>query len=454
MSTITVPEPDAIGRMSLKDAKDARAQLANRAANLLAKDLDEFTSDDAAVVADIQSATGALGDRIDSLKEHADRREHFKRMQEAREEGGQPIVHAGDEGAPTKGRRFRSAGDQFVGDDTYRKHLDAYRKADGERFGSGAITLDTDLMFKNQAWAAEYKGVLGMDDTLAGVDSEFQPAEARIPGLAGVTETLFQAVNIANLFPNIPWGEESVTDMVETLTDTTDTVAEAAAIPELTIDFAPRTVNINKIGNTIPTTLENLGQEAFMRSFISNRLRDLVLIQEDIQLLLGTGTDPDLTGLIPGATGNTNVSLAGTPTGQDWAEAIHASAVDIMQAYLDPTAVVVSADGWGVLRLAKDLDGQYLNAVITDAGIPRIWGLPLVVNNNIGDITGAVNTDVVALVVSRAAADVYRRTGVTVSFTDSHASEFTSDIVRFKATERLAVFIRRAAGLATVTAVT
>lgn len=454
--TITVPEQDTIARYTLKQAREARAELAREGAKIAAKSVDELTDDDKSILADIQSATGAIGDRIDLLAAHEDRRKDFARLQELAEAGAPvPNVQGDREHTPSRGKA-RSFARAIADDPTIKNRLAEFERANREKWNGGAINVDVDLLHKDSPWVARYKEILGTDESLAGVDEEYPPQEARIQGVAGITETLFQQTNIANLFPNIPWTGETVQDVTETITDTAAAeTAEGATIPEVHIEFDPRTVPIEKIAATLVTTLENLGQESFMRSFLGSRLSLFVRLREDLQLLKGNATPPNIQGIdTVSGKGNQNVSGLASATGQEYAEGIHAAAVDVMQAYLDPTAVIVSADGWGVLRLAKDLDGQYLNSVITEAGIPRIWGIPLVVNNNQNDITGATNGTIVATVVSRDAAEIYRRQGVTVSFTDSHASEFLTDVVRWKATERLALFVRRAAGISTVTAVT
>jgi len=446
LNTVTVPEPDAIKRMTLSEATDALATLREKGIAML--DNPDRTDEDLRNVSRMQKAAAAIGERVDLLA-NAD-----KTLEDLREQRKEAEAKRGIHRAPESKDMANRPGNlaKTLGDSAEWKALADRWRASGDFGGSGTVEVDETAFFAQKAWMAEYKATLGTDDTLTDVDTEYTPRQERIPG---VIEVLYDVNNIATLFPNIPHSSEDIRYMVETVNDEAAVeTAEGALLAEASIEFAETTKPIRKIGATMPVTMEGLEQEAFIRGHVNQRLVQFVQNREDLQLLKGGGTGQDLEGiLVVTGTQTQNVSLGGTPTGQDWAEAIHQAATKVAQAFLPATGVLSSADGWQTLRLAKDLDGQYLNAVITEAGIKRVWGLPLVMNENMDDVTGAVATDQPFAVVSRQAAGIHRRRGISVTFTDSHADYFARDTILFKATERIGLAVYRPAGIAIVTAV-
>jgi HK97 family phage major capsid protein len=85
---------------------------------------------------------------------------------------------------------------------------------------------------------------------------------------------------------------------------------------------------------------------------------------------------------------------------------------------------------------------------VNDEAAPRIWGLPVTLNENMpAEATGLEPI----FVAAREAAQVLRRNTLTLAVTDSHADEFTSNVLRFRAELRTSFPIYRPAGISVVT---
>jgi len=93
-------------------------------------------------------------------------------------------------------------------------------------------------------------------------------------------------------------------------------VAEGAAFPESTAKFKQYTIDVKKIGDSMPVTEEALEDEGMFTSQLERFLRINVDILVDGQLLLGDGTGNNITGLVtyapayvPVASGITDASI-------------------------------------------------------------------------------------------------------------------------------------------------
>ena len=119
---------------------------------------------------------------------------------------------------------------------------------------------------------------------------------------------------------------------------------------------------------------------------------------------------------------------------------------------LDADGLVIHPSDYQTLRLAKDVNGQYygggfFSGAYGNGGLseqPNVWGLKTV-------ITPAIAAGTVLVGAFGQSATVYRKGGVRVESTNSHASDFTSNLVTIRAEERLALAVRRPVGFVKTT---
>lgn len=460
MPTSVIPQPDVIEKMSVHELQSGLKALGERGAGLLTSDAP--TNDDLATVAEIQKATALMGERLDAI---IAAKEAAKGFDDLQREAAEKAEKAGLGGTPpTKKEIAEHRG-------LPRDLWTAIQKAHGGKQAiaawkernqapSGSMVIPVDALHKadwlkgfREAMSdedrAEYgeKAVLGTDDDLTYVDTEYPPRTVR---LDGVIDERFAQRNIAELFPNYPWQGEAVEFVRE------DVLAQGAAetlegdlANEASIDFESDSTPVRKITAMLPVTMEGLNLESWLRGHVQNRLRLFVELRENLQILRGTGASNTLIG-INHADGIQTEFAGASPDGQALAEAIFAAAIKVGQAFITPSAAIVNLATWQHLRLAKDEEDRYLNLAITEGGIPRVFGLPLHFNEMQDGIGTAGNGNVVATVVSREAAAVFRRMGIAVTWTDSHSDRFARDVTTFKATSRLALAVLRPAGICVV----
>ncbi len=290
------------------------------------------------------------------------------------------------------------------------------------------------------------KATLGEDAAQAGVDTAYPVRPDRIPG---IVEELFQTPNISDLIPVITTTSDSIEYVTENYTDASAETDEAAVAAESTEDFTLVTEPVRDIRVGIKATEQVLGDVGLLRGLVQLRLRNDIDRREDLQLLSGDGVAPNLDGILNRAgIGNDVYSLAAGTS--DFLDAIFRAGTVIRQAFSNPTVAVMNAISWQGIRLAKDMNDNYLYGPPSDAGVQRIWGYGIVVNENMDD--NLIATEVPVLLGDWAnSALIARNPNVAVGVTDSDASDFLADVLTFKASMREALIVHRAAGFATVT---
>ncbi len=302
-------------------------------------------------------------------------------------------------------------------------------------------------------WDALYGAkVLGIDDSLTGVDDEFGPQFIRLPGVT--VPVLFQPNNIAPTFMQGTTNQNAVPYMAETVTaEGAAETEEGAAKPAADISFAEASTPVENIAVTIQVTNQLLEDEGFMRAYVQGRLRLFVGNREDLQLIEGDGVAPNLTGILIVAGVNTETySIASNVTDNTLAvDTIYNGMVQIREAFLDPSAIGMAAATWAIFQLAKDGNSQYLLGGPGSTAPARLWGVPVVQNER---FPAHANPLEAIAIWSREAAMVVRRNALSLAVSDSHASTFSANVLTFRAEQRIAFPIFRAAGITVVTTTT
>lgn len=225
------------------------------------------------------------------------------------------------------------------------------------------------------------------------------------------------------------------------------TVAEAGQKPQLHV-ADPTTVTdaLSKIAGWIKLSDEMLEDLDFVVSEINSRLLyELARFEED-QLLNGNGSGSNLRGIL-------NRNGLQTQAFQDNAadSIFRGMTACATGSGLDADGVAIHPLDYQNLRLTKDgneqymgggfFAGQYGNGGIMEQ--PPVWGLRTV-------ITPAIPQGTALVGAFAQAATVYRKGGVRVESTNSHANDFTQNMVTIRAEERIALAVRHPAAFVKV----
>lgn len=218
------------------------------------------------------------------------------------------------------------------------------------------------------------------------------------------------------------------------------TVAEGGQKPQFHIgDPETKTDALKKIAGILSFTDEMVEDAEFWVSEINQRGLYLLALAEENQLLNGSGTGSNIQGLL-----NRGIQTEASAAAADNADALFRGITKVQ------TATGLSADGIAInpidyqaLRLSKDANdqyfgggfftGQYGNGGILEQ--PGLWGQRTVV-------TAAVPAGTAVVGAFNAAATVYRKGGVRVESTNSHADDFDHNLIRTRIEERIALAVR------------
>ena len=305
----------------------------------------------------------------------------------------------------------------------------------------------------------EIRGIAGASvsapEFKANTDTQVTNGGAFAPVLTTVDRTIVQGLRtrltVADLLGSGTLSGNAISYFVEgALEGAFTTVAEGAAKPQLhVVDPTTVTDALKKIAGWIKFTDEMTEDLDFYVSEINGRLLYEMAKSEEAQLLNGNGTGTNIQGLL-------NRSGIQTETGTntaDNADAVFRAMTKVgTNAGLDADGIIIHPTDYQAFRLKKDANGQYFGGgffsgeynVGTLTMQPPLWGLRTVV-------TPAITAGTVLVGAFQQSATVYRKGGIRVESTNSHASDFTSNLVTVRAEERLALAVRRPAGLVKLT---
>lgn len=208
------------------------------------------------------------------------------------------------------------------------------------------------------------------------------------------------------------------------------TIAEGGTFPESTAKFKGYTLQLQKIGDTLPVSEEFFEDEMLAASeldmFLETNVNDVI----DSQIVIGDGTGSNLKGLIasvpayvPVASGITDANI------YDLIAKVSESITSVGGAKYQPDFVAMNIADINKLKLKKDTTNNY----VFNFNDPRIGTLNIIEDNHV-----VANT--LYLGDSRFAR-IYEMGGVVLS-EGYTGSQFTSDMLTIKARKRLAFLIR------------
>lgn len=330
---------------------------------------------------------------------------------------------------PVERTERKSFGEQFVESDGYQK-LSA--KGFTGKFSTGEIALDT------------YAATL-LEGTPAspGAGGAAVPTDRR----PGILPILFERLTVADLLASGTTNSNNIEYVEETVADgsAVDTVAEGADKPEVELELELTDTPVRKIAAFLPVSDEMLEDAAQIRSYLDARLALFVKIEEEDQLLNKTGTGTNLNGLlnqVPGA----NQDVFATVSDANGADHIFAAITVARESFLEPDGIVVNSDDWADMRLLKDANGNYIAGSPFSNGIGEpaetLWNKRVVVTSKMPAGTALVGS-------FQLGAQVFRRGGLTVEASNSHADFFKKNLTAIRAEERLALAVYRPQAFAT-----
>lgn len=303
-----------------------------------------------------------------------------------------------------------------------------------------SISIQTNVLPSEMHTRATYSG---SGDSLTGYDR--QP---------GIVELGQQMPTVADLFMQAQTDAPVIRYMREqTYTQAADMVTEGDEKPEASFDLQEVDATVRKVAVFSRVTDETLEDWSQIRPYIDQRLSFMVRSKIDNQLLNGTGTAPQLAGLL--GTSGVQTAEMSSNTAVKFAEAIMNAITKVRTVgFFEPDAIVMHPNDYEKLRLAVDGNTQYYGGGFFQnqygtgpmPANPPLWGLRVVQTTAISEIDlatpGASNKGPVVGAFKLGGA-VFYRNGLSIEATNTNEDDFINNLTTIRVEQRLALAVYR-----------
>ncbi|QDM19229.1 phage major capsid protein [Tardiphaga sp. vice278] len=240
-------------------------------------------------------------------------------------------------------------------------------------------------------------------------------------------------LTVRNLLPTINVTAGSVEYARQTTrTNGADVVAEGSLKPESGYGWELKDLPMRVIAHWIPASRQVLDDMPQLRGLIDTELMYGLKLKEEEQLLNGSGSGQNLTGLVTNATAYSAPITVSSPNSIDQ---IGLAILQNALALYPADGIVVNSADWMFMRLLKDAQGRYIMGDPQTVVQPVLFGLPVV-------DTPAMTVDKFLVGNFRSAATLYDRWNARIEVSTEHADFFVRNMVAILCEERLGLAIK------------
>ncbi|QOP64835.1 major capsid protein [Microbacterium phage Avocadoman] len=262
----------------------------------------------------------------------------------------------------------------------------------------------------------------------------------------GVYETPLRRLTIASLLGSGTMNNTSLTYWVQGAVEGNPTaVAEDGQKPQIHFNFSPVTEALSKIAVITKVSDEAMADTDYLVSVINSQLVGRLMVVEEDQILNGSGTAPNLRGIL-NRTGLQTYATTATYTPNKGFDAIFHAITMVATGSAQETAdgIVINPADYETLRLSKDGNDNYRGGGPFAGGNPGLWGVRTVV-------TPAIAAGTVLVGAFGTAAQLFRKGGIQVDSTNSDSTDFQFNRVALRAEERILLAVYRPAAFVKLT---
>jgi HK97 family phage major capsid protein len=243
-------------------------------------------------------------------------------------------------------------------------------------------------------------------------------------------------LRIRDLLTVVPINTSSVDYPKQTTrTNAAAPVAEAAAKPYSDYVWTNATAPVRTIAHLAKLTRQAMDDAPRLVGEVDQEMRYGLSLVEEAQLLSGSGTGQNLSGILTQATAYSAPITIASPTSIDM---VRLAMLQASLALFPPDGIVLSEADWARIELTKDSTGSYLFANPQGTIDPRLWGLPVVA-------TPAMAIDAFLVGNFSVGATLYDRMGIEVLISTENSDDFEKNLATMRAEERLALAVKRPA---------
>ncbi len=278
-------------------------------------------------------------------------------------------------------------------------------------------------------------------NTLTGSDTTVAPNR-----LAGVVGGAFLPFSMENLLPSTTTTSNAIEFTKEaSFTNSAAEAAEGTQKGESALTWSLVNMPVSTVAHWIKISKQLAADAPALAAYVDTRMRYGVNQKVDTQLVVGDGTAPNISGTYDTcnftAHGYTTAALTAISGTFKKLVLIRKVMADLYAAGFPADAIVLNPADLATIEieLLTTAAGQTLYSV-SDAGIPRLFGIPVVQAIGMAADTFQVGRFSEAYML-------YNREGVTVEMSDSDSDNFTKNLITLRAERRLALATEKPAAV-------
>lgn len=302
-----------------------------------------------------------------------------------------------------------------------------------------------EMFVKSAGWKAMQEGTtrtakLELKTAIVNATGQNQPLVAA-DRLAGIITNPNRVLTIRDL---IPVGRTS-SNLIEYTKENVFTnnaggqyaspAFENVTKPESGITFTLESEAVRTLAHWIPVSKQVLDDSPMLQSFIEGRLQYGLKLEEEDQLLNGTGTGSNLSGILN--SGNFT-AYTRAKTGDTRIDTLRRAITQAALSEFMADTIVINTADWEAIELTKATDGQYVWTNPALGNAPQLWGKRVVATNSITAGTFLVGAFAMG-------AQIWDRQQSSVMVSLENSDNFVKNMVTILAEERLCLTVYRPA---------
>jgi len=243
--------------------------------------------------------------------------------------------------------------------------------------------------------------------------------------------------NVTNMMGIIPVGstDSNVVRYVKesAYTDNTANIAEGSAPTDSEFQLTAEDAVVQKTTAVMTISQEMLDDTPALSSYLSQRLPAKINTVIDDQLIGGSGTSPNLLGLLNGGTSFAAGGFANAIESAQELDVLYVAMNQLALANYAASGIVLNPTDFHKIALLKDTTNEYLrgNSLVSADGFFRINGVPVYMNNKMGAGSFVVGD-------FSQGSQVWQRDGVRVDFGYEDSDNFSKYLVSVRGIARVA----------------
>jgi HK97 family phage major capsid protein len=270
-------------------------------------------------------------------------------------------------------------------------------------------------------------------DTRALVTTTTYPVTTtRVPGVLREPERTFRVADLLDRQTTSGGAIEYVRELL--FTNNAAVVAEGAAKPESSITFDTVSTTTKTVAHWLNITRQAADDDGQLMGYIRGRLTTGLELKIDAQILNGDGSGSQLQGIMT-ATGVQVYSPAAAEEADSNLIRLRKARTLVELSERTPDGVILHPIDWQNVELDTDDTARFrVVSNVQEVAPARIWGMRVI-------STTAMTQNNFLVGGFREGATLWERQGITILMTDSHASNFTSNILTLLVEARLEVAV-------------